>query len=62
MRLLGDDTCPTCGVDHEGACPFGTTDVCPVCGEVVCICDFFEDPLEGIEFPEEDYTYPEPLL
>lgn len=42
-KRLEIDTCEVCGAEHDGPCPFASTEVCPECGEVECVCDFDPD-------------------
>lgn len=56
MIPLEPDTCPTCGAEHEGMCPYEATMVCPICAEVDCICDLLEEfPLGPPEYDFEEY-------
>ena len=53
------ETCAVCGVEHQMVggqpepCPYGVTDVCPICAEIECTCDFFQALEEGISMPED---------
>lgn len=48
------ETCAVCGVEHEDGvpCPYGVTDVCPVCAELECICDILEEFPLGPDTPD----------